>query len=531
MKKKSVLLFCVCIAVLLLAACGNKAVTSAPAAAFNATGFPIVNEPLTLRVIAAKHVSTKDYPELPVFQEMEKLTGIKINWEYAGADWGTNKPLLLASGDLPDFFLGRGVLGEGDVVMNKEMFLDLTPLVEKYGDNLKTMFAENPGIENFAKATDGKIYGLPQKMPKRPENYEVWSINQNWLDKLNLRAPTTTEEFYQVLKAFKTRDPNGNGIADEIPWSPMGFGDNSGIMNIFAPFGVVSSMGNSWLSVINGKVYYHPDQEGFVDAVIYLHRLYAEGLLDQETFSNTDGGIWFAKLNPPAGAPETVGVSGFWSRDIIWGQERQDHYSVLLPLKGPTGYQAWVRNSELVQSAKYVAEIPSSSKNPEIIIRWLDALYEPLMGLRLYYGSPAVQANGDGTYDAVLPPADSGIDNDTWIWGNSMGDTSPVYYGNAADKLLRNDYLFGQQYNDKLLLAPYFKDYFPTMAATTPEENDELSLLRTDIHPFAQEQTALWIVNGGIEQEYDGFIRQLKGMGLDRMVEIYQGIYDRYVGK
>jgi putative aldouronate transport system substrate-binding protein len=532
MKKKLLLcVFCALFAPLALVWSGGKQETaSSVAVPFNATGFPIVNQPLTLRVIAAKSSVTKDYPDLPIFQEMEKKTGIHIEWEYAGPDWGTNKPLVLASGDLPDFFLGRTVLGESDVVMNQGMFLDLTPLIEKYGDNLKTMFNENPGIENFAKATDGKIYGLPQRMPRRPETYQVMSINQNWLDKLNLRTPTTTEEFYTVLKAFKTRDPNGNGIADEIPWSPMGFDDNPGVMSVFAAFGVVDSMMDLWLSVTNGKVQYIAAQEGFKDAIIYLRRLYAEGLIDQEVFSNTDWGVWMAKTNPPVGSPEIVGVSGTWARDINWGEERSNHYSVLLPLKGPTGFQAWVRNSEYVQSAKYVAEIPSSSKNPEIIIRWLDALYEPLTGLRLYYGSPAVQANGDGTYDTILPPASSGIDNDTWIWGNSMGDLSPVYYSNAMEKLMRNDYLFGRQYDDKLKYAPYYKDYFP-MAAQTPAEMDELSLLRTDIHPFAKEQAARWIVDGGVEQEYDGFIRQIRNMGLDRMVAIYQGIYNRYVGK
>ena len=45
---------------------------------------------------------------------------------------------------------------------------------------------------------------------------EIW-INKEWLDKLGLAVPTTTDELYNVLKAFKTQDPNGNGKADEIP--------------------------------------------------------------------------------------------------------------------------------------------------------------------------------------------------------------------------------------------------------------------------------------------------------------------------
>jgi putative aldouronate transport system substrate-binding protein len=533
MSKRIERLLCTGLVLLVFAACGGgkKAASGGSAAAFNETGFPIVNEPLTLRVIAAKSSVTKDYNELPVFQELEKKTGIHINWEYTGPDWSTNKPLVLASGDLPDLFLGRTALEEPDVINNMSMFLELDPLIEKYGTNVKAMFQVDSAMERFAKAYNGKIYGLPMKMPRRPETYTIWSINQDWLDKLGLNTPTTTEEFYTVLKAFKTRDPNGNGIADEIPWSFLSFDDNPGCMEIFGAFGVVESMNDSWLTVTNGKVEHITVQEGFRDAVIYLRRLYAEGLIDQESFSD-DWATHFAKTSRPSDLPEIVGVSGTWMRDYNWGKERMPHYPVLLPLKGPKGHQAWRRNTEFVQAAKYAAEIPASTKNPEIIMRWLDTLYEPLIGLQLYYGAVGVVVmdNGDGTYDIPLPPAGGGGSNDDWLWTNALGDLAPGY-GDGMTKYIRDDALFGEQYNDKLRYAPFYpKEFFP-LAAQTPEEADELSLLRTDIHGFAQQQAATWIVNGGIEQEYAGFIQQLKNMGMDRMVEVYQSIYNRYMGK
>jgi putative aldouronate transport system substrate-binding protein len=88
-----------------------------------------------------------------------------------------------------------------------------------------------------------------------------------------------------------------------------------------------------------------------------------------------------------------------------------------------------------------------------------------------------------------------------------------------------------EQMVDKQRLSAYYpKEYYPP-AATTPEESDELSILRTDIHPYAMEQAATWIVNGGVEREYAAFVAQLEAMGLRRMEEIYQGAYDRYMGK
>jgi putative aldouronate transport system substrate-binding protein len=532
MKKSIVLLLGGCLALFLLAACGGeKAASGGSAAAFNETGYPIVKEPVEFRVISTKSSTTMEYHNLPVFQELEKRTGIKINWEYTGPDWSTNKPLVLASGDLPDLFFGRAAIEESDIINNAGMFLELSPLIEKYGTNIKKMFEVDKGMERFARAYDGKIYGLPMKMPRRPEHYQVLSINQNWLDKLGLQVPKTTEEFYTVLKAFKEKDPNGNGEADEIPYSFFNFSDNPGCMDIFCSFGVVESMNDSWLSVTNGKVQYIAVQEGFKDAIQYLRRLYAEGLIDQEAFSETDWGRHFTKSLRPSDMPEIVGAAGAWSRDDRWGWERRDHYTVMLPLIGPKGDQAWRHNTEFVQAAKYAAEIPANSKNAEILMRWLDTIYDPIIGLQLYYGAlgVVVMDNGDGTFDIPLPPPDGGFTSGDWLWANAMGDLAPGY-ADGMTQFIRNDALFGEQYNDKLHYKPYYKEYYP-LASQSPDETEELSFLRTDIHPYAKEQAAKWIVNGGVEQEYDAFIRQLNNMGLPRMVEIYQGIYDRYMGK
>lgn len=65
---------------------------------------------------------------------------------------------------------------------------------------------------------DGHIYTLPGKKPLRPKGCDTPFINKAWLDRLGLEIPTTVDEWYEVLKAFKEQDANGNGDPnDEIP--------------------------------------------------------------------------------------------------------------------------------------------------------------------------------------------------------------------------------------------------------------------------------------------------------------------------
>src|SRR5699024_41996 len=85
----------------------------------------------------------------------------------------------------------------------------------------KRMFQQYPGSEGQITQLDGNIYSLPVvnecyhcSVPNK-----FW-INKTWLDNLGLEMPTTLDEFYDVLVAFRDQDANGNGDPnDEIPFA------------------------------------------------------------------------------------------------------------------------------------------------------------------------------------------------------------------------------------------------------------------------------------------------------------------------
>ena len=74
-----------------------------------------------------------------------------------------------------------------------------------------------PAFRQMTTFPDGTIRSLAKIQPCRPMTRNQPIINKVWLDKLGLAIPTTIQELKDVLIAFKTQDPNGNGIADEIP--------------------------------------------------------------------------------------------------------------------------------------------------------------------------------------------------------------------------------------------------------------------------------------------------------------------------
>src|SRR5690625_3105658 len=186
--------------------------------------FTIVEEEVTLDVLIPSNSFVENFETNEFTKWYEEKTGVKINWEVVpeeGVEEQLN--LILTSGDYPDVIMNMPVSpAQLRVYGEKGIFLSLNELIDKYGVQTKKMFEEMPIIEDSITTPEGDIYALPQvnecyhcTMP------EKMRINKPWLDELSLDMPKTTEEFYEVMKAFKDEDPNGNGEADEIPLAGM----------------------------------------------------------------------------------------------------------------------------------------------------------------------------------------------------------------------------------------------------------------------------------------------------------------------
>ena len=127
-------------------------------------------------------------------------------------------------GELPDAIFDAGYTDYDLLKLAKDgTIIPLEDLIEKYMPNSKKVLEKAPEYKSMITAPDGHIYSFPwiEELGSGKESIHSvndfpW-INMEWLNKLGLKMPTTTEELKQVLIAFKTKDPNGNGKADEIP--------------------------------------------------------------------------------------------------------------------------------------------------------------------------------------------------------------------------------------------------------------------------------------------------------------------------
>ena len=326
-----------------------------------------------------------------------------------------------------------------------------------------------------------------------------------------------------MLRAFKEQDANGNGDPnDEIPFTGIGLG-----MDFLSPFGMTDVYGQRYLVNDDGTVRYAYTSEEYKEGIKWAHKLYQDGLIDNELFTQNDQ-IRDAKCDDPN--VSRVGFCYAWSYDAIF-RNWKDEYKVIAPIAGPDGqrYQQGDLNG-LYSLKSNQLSITTVCKHPEVVLRWADQFYTGEASIQNFWGGlgEVTTANADGTYTLNNPPA--GTSADAWYWDRSLRDFGPKYCSIEFDKKIILDPTEGDGLKVAMdaETAQYVRPCFPELKYTADEYN-ELSFLQADIDTYVDTTRAHWVADGGIDEEWDAYVEQLKTMGLEDMNKIYEGAYARYL--
>lgn len=457
---------------------------------------------------------------------LEEKHNVKINWDvYMDSDWSEQKSLMLASSELPDAFFGSICLTDIDIAQNMSSFIKLDDLIEENMPNLSAILANDNTLLSLIKTQDDAIYSLPKKLPLRPETANGLYINKTWLDNLDLSIPKTYLELEEVLQAFYDEDANNNGDPnDEIPYSNTGSlsGD---LNNILLPFGTQTSRAN-YMGLIDGKPTFVPTSENYYKAVQWMHNLYEKKLIDQEYFSQ-DGSMLDGKTQAEGGA--LVGIAFGWTADASVGANADD-FVIVEALEGPDGSRYVESDPTFLNYGRNELLITTKCENPEILLKWADDFYTDEASLQTYYGSipDQISENADGTY-TVLEPADD-ASADLSAWTNSFRDFGPKYMVPDFEEkvILLESNGDGIKLKDDEVNREYVKDTYPVVSYTT-DQLLEMATLSTDINEYVNSKYAQWVVDGGIEDEWDDYLEQLENMGLSKLIDIHQDAYDVYM--
>lgn len=520
--------------VLALAGCGGGKGSAAGEANVDST-FPLKDPvTITLMVTGTEDGSFKEnLANNSLYKRLKEETNVDIQFQFLGTDPSTKLTLLINSGQYGDAILGGPVLNyiSASRYIASGIFKDLTPYVnETITPNIYARLQEKPEAYGMISSADGKIYTLPYVTAEGDVGVEspLW-MNKAWLDKLGLSVPKTIDEFTNVLRAFRDKDPNGNGVQDEIPYLVSTARTYYSLEAIYGSFGISCKNGDldGYLQVVDGKVRFCPVTEAWRDAVTYQAMLYDESLMWNECFTASSS-TGLSKLTS-----DTCLVGCFTSNTVPISINKKD-YVCIDPPKHEKYDICWYANPSIVAS-KDRFYVTDKCKYTEILLKWTDKLYTFDSAFEAVYGAEA-----DGrwyTNDSGVRVIDNTLSSDALTKIDTEHPTMEDLIERFPTPLTINDYvdkIQDENWNDLVTTNEVYSKWRTTELWPRPyltsEDAQTVYKLTTDIFYQVATYRANWITGKtNIEDEWDSYVKKLEDLGVEKMTSAMQRAYDAYL--
>lgn len=483
--------------------------------------FPL-KDPIEVTVYCCTGDSSFKLEDTAIFKWMEEKTNVKLKVTNSTNLTENSEKLNIAlnSGDYPDVFIKGGMTPDELLEYGSQgIFIQLDDLLKKYAPNYCKLIDER---DDWAAVTssDGHIYSTFElSKPNTGNTPNMW-INQKWLDNLGLKMPTNEDEFYNVLKAFKEQDADGDGDPNnEIPW--IASSDITPVEDILPLFGFdMQGWWDPWCVSEDGKsIEYFPTSDRYKEVLKFITKCYSEGLLYKDSFSTTAEQV--AAMGQTG---ESIGVFCHWHPGNVVGyydstksadENKITQYTAMLPFTGAK----WPTAGGLNRGGFAITD---KCKYPEIMTAWVDLLYSEEGARVVNYG-----IEGD-TYDLVdgkVKMRDA--DNPSTTWGENVGHALmqmgggvfvpsktytdlETYYDLEADptaRILQDTYDYFEE-ND------LFYDPWPALALTEDETSANADI-NADMDTYRLSYRAQVITGQqDLDSTWDAYVAKLNDMGL-----------------
>ena len=514
----------------------------------NETGYPITSEEITVTAAGPMPSGCEDWSQLAVIDEYANRLGIRLDCDFYETDWETQLTLKVAGDELPDMLIGCSMNvsdvnewgGEG-YFLDLSQYMDLMP-------NLKAYFDQYPELEAYCTTSDGHIYGLPKLKVDMTDRLTRSFINKQWLDNLGLSMPTSIDEYYDVLVAFKEQDANGNGDPDDE--IPLLFTSDSGgytalEKTLLDAYGIFTTDPNYVLQADeSGKVELANINDTYKEYLKFMHRLYAEGLMEQEAFTITGDEITTKQQG------DVYGSFGCGSAPFVMANKDISYDANWMALSGMSSELHPKREASIaspVQNSILVA-VNGNTEYPEALARFIDYFYTEegmLSATKGYDGVTFDMVQDDllGTEVPEMRIPDGYTSGEEFRYkGAILNEALNLVEKNIdrqamfeSDREVLEKPEFVEKYGWAARVIDAFKsddvtgvEAYPVVSYTS-DEVEERGAVYKDITTYLKQARAQFITGElDLDKDWDTYVNTLNQMNLGRLLEIEQAAYDRY---
>lgn len=492
-----------------------------------AVDLPLTDEPTTFSIYFSQPDMFNQWLDSPAdnpcFQELAARTNVSLDFMVVSNDAEADRfKVLAASGSLPDLVMSGSSLytGGGSKGVEDGVFFNLVDYQE-YMPNYFHFVNLNSEFKSLLSSDGGSIVDAVYSL-NYPANAASIGlvIRSDWLSDLGLSMPSTYDEYHDVLTAFKN-DKNASAplqISQELSnqvWA-MGFGTNCAISDHDNTY--------DWFGAIDGEVVFWPATSNFRNYLETMQTWYAEGLIDAEFMSRTGGNTADRELIAD-------GSSGLWWSTLsdFGGFTANDANAVFEAAPTPSkdgNYTGAMIPAAMIRD-RTCLNISTNCEQPELAAAYLDYMYSEDGQLLSNYGVEGktfeYDADGNPQFTEFVTNSETGFD----------ASLTMILYGLGNFPSAFNPQRY---YNDTQTAAIDTWGAYAGMDTGIQGMSAALNLsgedattaagLLSDIMTYVRETTFKVICNQATMDDYDQMVKDLEGMDLGTVLELYQASYD-----
>ncbi len=460
-----------------------------------------------------------DLNDLPLAKQLEKETGIHIEYIHPSMNGSESFNLMLASGELPDIIMSRWCQfpGGGNKAVADGYILPLNEITEKYSpDFLEAL--DKYDARSFFSTDDGELFFYPGIWDYDAVNTAGFMLRKDWLDELGLEVPETIDEWEHVLREFKNK--KGATAPFTSTFSAFYEGGFSGAYGFKLDFYIEDG------KIKNG--FAHPEYKTMLETIV---RWRDEGLFDKNFSTMDSGTLKTNMLTGKTGA--TYGAQGSIMGGLMEAATEEGYDLVAAPF--PTlkkGEVCTVAKKQKQSVAQMGAAITTHCKDVELAARWLNYGYTNAGRLAYAFGVEGESyemVDGEPIYtDYVMNNPDGvGVKNMLDRYTRSATTSGPFI---KAWGYLKQYAQLPQQQN----ALNVWSDLGDVPAEIPPlyfsdEEQSYVSEHLSSINTYQKEMFYKFINKTEPLENFDKYLETLEQLGNSEILRIYNAAYQRYL--
>ena len=506
-----------------------------PANPLGNVDLPLTEDPVTVTMWMGINPNvlkiTEDIDnDCAIWHELADRTGVNLVWTPVNPDTESEKfNLMVASDDLADIISNATTLytNGGEAAIADEVLIDTLPyLTEELTPQICKLMEQYPDAIPDALTDSGWLAGMPQ-LSMQTEATQTFGalIRQDWLDDLGLEAPETYDELHDVLTAFKEK--KGADAALALNYAATGI--NNGLVQGYGINGLVAdaAMSEPYYQ-IDDKLMYGPIQPEFKEYLTMVHDWYQEGLIWQDFMSHPDF------QNPPTDIILADRCGVFYGEVTFMATLKNSSNDENFRL---VAIPDFVKNSgdtiPFKEERSYTAATPwsisSQCECPELLMQWCNYMYTDEGALLCNYGieGESFEFNENDVpvfTDLVLNNPD-GMSTTVALFMYCL-DRGPFYRDETREQ---SGYTDDQKAASEIWQSNLSVGRGIGSTMLNTEESDKVNQYYGDIKTHIEENVLNFITGQRDLSEFDAFVSEVEGMGIDEVTACYQDAYERYL--